>query len=41
LYRGKEVVKRNVPSVNAVDMLIDLIREDGNWNEPENIEIYK
>jgi (E)-4-hydroxy-3-methylbut-2-enyl-diphosphate synthase len=33
LYRGKEVVKRNVPAANAVDSLIDLIREDGNWIE--------
>jgi (E)-4-hydroxy-3-methylbut-2-enyl-diphosphate synthase len=31
LYRGREVVKRNVPSAKAVDELIDLIREDGNW----------
>ncbi len=35
LYRGKEVVKRNVPSVNAVDELIEIIRSDGNWVEPE------
>jgi len=34
LYRGKEVVKRNVPTANAVDALIDLIREDGIWTEP-------
>lgn len=34
LYRGKEVVKRNVPSANAVDELIDIIRTDGNWIEP-------
>lgn len=34
LYRGKEVVKRGVPSENAVDELISLIREDGNWIEP-------
>lgn len=34
LYRGKEVVKRNVPSANAVDELIDIIRIDGNWIEP-------
>jgi (E)-4-hydroxy-3-methylbut-2-enyl-diphosphate synthase len=33
LYRGKEVVKRNVPTANAVDELIELIREDGNWIE--------
>jgi len=34
LYRGKEVVKRNVPSAKAVDELIVLIRGDGNWIEP-------
>lgn len=33
LYRGQEVVKRNVPSNNAVDELIALIAEDGNWIE--------
>lgn len=33
LYRGKEVVQRNVPTAKAVDALIDLIREDGNWIE--------
>jgi len=34
LYRGKEVVKRGVPSENAVDELVALINEDGNWIEP-------
>ena len=34
LYRGKEVIKKNVPSAKAVDELIDLIRGDGNWIEP-------
>jgi len=38
LYRGKEVVKKNVPSVNAVDELIGLIQEDGNWIDPMSIE---
>lgn len=38
LYRGKEVVKRNVPSANAVDELIGLIKEDGNWFQPETVE---
>lgn len=37
LYKGKEVVKRSVPSENAVDELIEIIREDGMWNEPESI----
>ena len=34
LYRGQDVVKRSVPSENAVDELIELIREDERWNEP-------
>jgi (E)-4-hydroxy-3-methylbut-2-enyl-diphosphate synthase len=34
LYRGKEVVRRNVPSEEAVQALIELIREDGRWIEP-------
>ncbi len=33
LYKGKEVVKRGVPSEDAVDELINLIRQDGNWIE--------
>jgi (E)-4-hydroxy-3-methylbut-2-enyl-diphosphate synthase len=34
LYRGKEAVKKNISSVNALDELIGIIREDGNWIEP-------
>ncbi|UKJ06912.1 (E)-4-hydroxy-3-methylbut-2-enyl-diphosphate synthase [Solitalea lacus] len=34
LYKEKEVVKRNVPAENAVDELIDLIKEHGDWVEP-------
>lgn len=34
LYRGKEVVKRNVRSASALDALIEIIREDGFWIEP-------
>ena len=37
LYRGKEVVKKNVPAPQAVDALIDLIREDSNWIEPQEL----
>ncbi|OJJ18102.1 4-hydroxy-3-methylbut-2-en-1-yl diphosphate synthase [marine bacterium AO1-C] len=35
LYRSKTVVKRGVPSEQAVDELIELIREDGKWIERE------
>lgn len=38
LYRSKDVVKKNVPSKQAVDELIGIIKEDGNWIDPELIE---
>jgi (E)-4-hydroxy-3-methylbut-2-enyl-diphosphate synthase len=34
LYKGKEVVRKNIPSEEAVDQLIDLIKEHGDWIEP-------
>jgi (E)-4-hydroxy-3-methylbut-2-enyl-diphosphate synthase len=33
LYRGKEAVKKNIASANALDELVDIIRQDGNWVE--------
>lgn len=38
LYRGQEVMKRAVHSDYAVDELIQIIKDDGNWVEPEAIE---
>lgn len=38
LYRGKEVVKKNVNTENALDELIGIIREDGNWIEESSGE---
>lgn len=35
LYRGKEVVKKNVNTEQALDELIGIIREDGNWIDPD------
>jgi (E)-4-hydroxy-3-methylbut-2-enyl-diphosphate synthase len=35
LYKGKEVMKKSVPSEKAVDELINIIKEDGMWIEPE------
>ncbi len=34
LYKKKTVVKRNIPEEHAVDDLISLIRESGDWIEP-------
>ncbi len=39
LYKGQEVMKRAVPSANAVDELIEIIRQDGRWVEPEAVVI--
>ena len=38
LYRGQEVIKKSVPEAQAVDQLIDLMREDGRWVEKEFVE---
>ncbi len=35
LYKGKEVVKRNVPSEIAVDELVNLLKENNAWVEKE------
>lgn len=39
LYRGHNVVKKSVHADNAVNELIELIKEDGKWFEPELIEL--
>jgi (E)-4-hydroxy-3-methylbut-2-enyl-diphosphate synthase len=40
LYRGQQVIKKSVPADRAVDELIDLIREDSRWIEPEKVETF-
>ena len=35
LYKGQEVIKRSVPSKHAVDELIEIIKSDGAWVEPD------
>jgi (E)-4-hydroxy-3-methylbut-2-enyl-diphosphate synthase len=35
LYKAQNVVKRNVPAIKAVNVLIDIIKEDGKWSEPK------
>lgn len=37
LYRGKEVVKKNVSSANALNELIEIIKNDGLWVAEEEI----
>ncbi len=39
LYRGQEVIKRSVTAAKAVDELIELIREDGRWIDPSEVEV--
>jgi (E)-4-hydroxy-3-methylbut-2-enyl-diphosphate synthase len=35
LYKGHEVVRKNVPQEDAVNQLIELIKENGDWKDPE------
>ncbi len=38
LYVGKTPIKFNIPETEAVERLVDLIREHGKWVEPEQME---
>lgn len=38
LYVGKECVRYHIPAEDAVDALIDLIREHGKWTDPPSDE---
>ena len=37
LYRNREVVKKNIPADKAVEELIKLIKENGEWEEEEEM----
>lgn len=39
LYKGQEVVKRGVPSEQALEQLIELIKAHGRWVEPEVVGV--
>src|SRR5687767_6385747 len=39
LYVGKQAIKFNIPEADAVDRLVDLIREHGKWVEAEEKEL--
>lgn len=39
LYVGKQAIKFNIPESEAVDRLVDLIREHGKWVEPEIVPV--
>eukprot|EP00980_Cylindrotheca_fusiformis_P011152 scaffold2557_cov121-Cylindrotheca_fusiformis.AAC.35 len=38
LYYGKEVVRKGIPNGEAVDALVDLIKEYGMWKDKEEVE---
>lgn len=33
LYRGREIVERNIPQEQALDRLVELIKADGRWSD--------
>jgi (E)-4-hydroxy-3-methylbut-2-enyl-diphosphate synthase len=37
LYVGKQAIKFNIPETDAVERLVDLIKEHGKWVEPEAV----
>lgn len=36
LYKGKECVLKNIPQEQAVEALVELIKQNGDWKEQEN-----
>ena len=34
LYKGKECIEMNIPEQDAIDRLIELIRQNGDWRDP-------
>ena len=36
LYKGKECIEMNIPEEEAIDHLVELIRQNGDWREPMN-----
>ena len=38
LYVGKQAIKFNIPEAEAVERLVDLIKEHNKWVEPEQLE---
>ena len=34
LYKGKECVEMNIPEQEAIDRLVDLIKQNGDWRDP-------
>ena len=36
LYKGKQCIEMNIPEDDAIDRLIDLIKQHGDWHEPKS-----
>lgn len=34
LYRGKECIEKNIPAVDALEKLVNILKKDGKWVEP-------
>jgi (E)-4-hydroxy-3-methylbut-2-enyl-diphosphate synthase len=34
LYKGREIIRKNIAQSDAVDALIELLKENGDWKEP-------
>ena len=38
LYRGRVIVARNIPQEEALERLVELIKADGRWTEPDLVD---
>ena len=36
LYKGKQCIEKNIPEADAIDRLVDLIKQNNDWHEPNN-----
>jgi len=34
LYKGKQCIEMNIPEQDAIDRLLDLIKQNGDWVDP-------
>jgi (E)-4-hydroxy-3-methylbut-2-enyl-diphosphate synthase len=41
LYKGQEVVERSVPAIDAVDKLIEIIKDGGDWVDLESVDVFQ
>jgi (E)-4-hydroxy-3-methylbut-2-enyl-diphosphate synthase len=34
IYKNKDLIRKNIPTADALPALIEIIKENGDWREP-------